>query len=201
MGYREETEMTMQGSLFENDAQFNRECYAWDREHDRNHIATPRYVVEDIYRLIGIEGFKMVWFPFNNYDSQFKLRADELDIKYRATHQFDDHASDFFSILPPEGCDLMISNPPFDRSLQNEVVKRSFEFFDKGLIKSFCLLEPLSTLETPERSSMYESHEKELAVIIFRKRIKFLGKTKSFNQACCWICVNVPTIKEKILWI
>ena len=193
--------MEMQMSLLSENKKFNRECYEWDKEHDKNHIATPRYVVEDIYKLIDIEQFKSVWFPFNNYDSEFKLKADELNLKYKATHQFDDHADDFFSIEPPSGCDLMISNPPFDRDLQNKVIKRSFEFLDKGLIKSFCLLEPLSTLETVERSTMYESHESQLAIIIFRKRIKFLGKDKSFNTACCWICVNVPTIHQKILWI
>jgi len=193
--------MEMQMNLLADDVKYNRQCYAWSKEHDINHVATPRYVVEDIYRLIHIEQFRSIWFPFNNYDSQFKLKADELQLEYKATHQFSDHAGDFFSILPPKECDLMISNPPFDRHLQNKVIKRSFEFFDMGLVKSFCLLEPLSTLETPERSGIYERHEKELAIIIFRKRIKFLGKTKCFNQPCCWICVNVPTIKQKILWL
>ena len=169
--------------------------------HDRNHVATPRYVVEDIYKLIHIEQFSMVWFPFNNYDSQFKLKADDLKLRYKATHQFDDRANDFFSTLPPDGCELMISNPPFDRNLQNKVLARSFELYDKGFIKSFCLLEPLSTLETPERSILYERHESELAVIIFRKRIKFLGKDRCFNTACCWICCGVKTIHQKILWI
>lgn len=193
--------MEMQMSLLADDVKYNRECYAWSREHDINHVATPRYVVEDIYRLIDIEQFKSIWFPFNNYDSEFKKKGDELKLRYKATHQFSDHAGDFFSILPPADCDLMISNPPFDRKLQNEVIKRSFEFFDKGLVKSFCLLEPLSTLETDERSKLYEGHESKLAIIIFRKRIKFLGKDKSFNTACCWVCVNVPTIHQKILWI
>jgi len=187
--------------LLDGCAEYNRQCYLWDKEHDESHVATPRHVVEDIYRLIGIEGFKSIWFPFNNYDSEFKKRADELNLKYRATHQFADHAGDFFSILPPPGCDLMISNPPFDRGLQNKVIERSFGLLDAGLVKSFCLLEPLSTLETPERSAMYEAHEKRLAVIIFRKRIRFIGKDRTFNAACCWICANVPTIKQKILWI
>lgn len=39
---------------------------------DKDHVATPRYVVEDIYNLIDIESFKSIWFPFNNYDSEFK---------------------------------------------------------------------------------------------------------------------------------
>ncbi|MCR6443874.1 hypothetical protein NU342_00090 [Listeria monocytogenes] len=48
------------------------------KKADKDHVATPRYVVEDIYSLIDIESFKSLWFPFNHYDSLFKLRADEL---------------------------------------------------------------------------------------------------------------------------
>ncbi|EAC9483502.1 sugar-phosphate nucleotidyltransferase, partial [Listeria monocytogenes] len=43
------------------------------RKTDKDHVATPRYVVEDIYSLIDIESFKSLWFPFNHYDSLFKL--------------------------------------------------------------------------------------------------------------------------------
>ncbi|HFF2680256.1 TPA: sugar-phosphate nucleotidyltransferase, partial [Listeria monocytogenes] len=59
------------------------------RKTDKDHVETPRYVVEDIYSLIDIESFKSLWFPFNHYDSLFKLRADELNLKYKATHIFD----------------------------------------------------------------------------------------------------------------
>ncbi|EJF7698516.1 hypothetical protein M8696_000963, partial [Listeria monocytogenes] len=72
---------------------------------DKDHIATPRYVVEDIYNLIDIDSFKSIWFPFNNYDSEFKLRADELNLKYKATHIFDDLGNDFFTTEPPANCD------------------------------------------------------------------------------------------------
>ena len=45
---------------------------------DKDHVATPRWVVESIYEIINIHDFKNIWFPFNNYDSNFKLKADEL---------------------------------------------------------------------------------------------------------------------------
>ena len=141
--------------------------YEADKEYNPDHVATPRFVVEDIYDLIDIKSFKMIWFPFNNYDSHFKLKADELNLKYKATHIFDDCGNDFFQTLPPKGCDLLISNPPF--SQQNEIIKRTFELIDKGLIKSFCLLLPLSTLETPTRSEMYEKYIDKLSIIIFKK--------------------------------
>lgn len=107
--------------------------------------------------------------------------------------------NDFFKTEPPENCDLLISNPPF--SQQNEIIKRSFELIESGKIKAFCLLLPLSTLETEKRADIYEKYIDKLSILIFKKRIKFLGKTTSFNQACCWICYNIENLKEKIYWI
>ena len=173
--------------------------YEADKEYNPDHVATPRFVVEDIYDLIDIRSFKMIWFPFNNYDSHFKLKADELNLKYKATHIFDDCGNDFFQTLPPKGCDLLISNPPF--SQQNEIIKRTFELIDSGLIKSFCLLLPLSTLETPTRAEMYEKYIDKLSIIIFKKRIKFLGKETSFNKGCCWVCYNIPKLTRQLYWI
>lgn len=166
---------------------------------DEDHVATPRWVVENIYSLIRIEEYQMCWFPFNNYDSEFKLKADELKLQYKATHKFDDLGNDFFITDPPEGCDLMISNPPF--GLQNEIIARSFDLIESGKISSFALLLPLSTLETPFRADLWEQYQDKLKIIIFKKRIKFLGKKTSFNKACCWICYNINQIPSKLCWI
>ena len=176
-----------------------KEAYEKDKILNRNHVATPRWVVENIYNLIHIEQFENIWFPFNNYDSHFKLKADELKLKYKATHIFDNCGNDFFKTEPPEGCELLISNPPFGQ--QNEIIKRTFELVEDNKIKAFCLLLPLSTLETEKRANIYEKYVDKLSVLIFKKRIKFLGKTTSFNTACCWICYNLPNLKEKIIWI
>lgn len=173
--------------------------YEDDKKTNKDHVATPRYVVEDIYKIIGIENYKNIWFPFNNYDSEFKLKADELNLKYKATHIFDDCGNDFFRTEPPEDCELLISNPPF--SQQNTIIKRSFELIEDGRIKAFCLLLPLSTLETPTRAEMFEKYIDKLSIIIFKKRIKFLGKDQVFNKGCCWICYNIPALKDKIYWI
>lgn len=177
----------------------NSTTYEIDRKQNKDHVATPRWVVENIYDLIHIEKYNQIWFPFNNYDSHFKLKADELNLRYKATHIFDDLGNDFFTTLPPKDCDLLISNPPF--SQQNEIIKRTFELVDLGLIKSFCLLLPLSTLETPTRAAMYEKYVDKLSILIFKKRIKFLGKSTSFNTGCCWVCYNIDSLKQKIIWI
>lgn len=176
-----------------------KKIYEEDKKTNKDHVATPRWVVENIYDIIDIKKYKNIWFPFNNYDSHFKLKADELNLKYKATHIFDDLGNDFFTTLPPKDCDLLISNPPF--SQQNEIIKRTFELVDMGLIKSFCLLLPLSTLETPARAEMWEKYVDKLSVLIFKKRIQFLGCTTGFNKACCWVCYNIDSLKEKLIWI
>ena len=167
----------------------NLDLYEMDKQNNSDHVATPRYVVEDIYNLINVKQFKMIWLPFNNYDSQFKLRADELKLEYLATHIFDDLGRDFLITNPPPGCDLMISNPPFSK--QNEIIERSFQLIDDGHIKSFALLLPLSTLETKARGTVYEKYKEKMSIIIFKNRIKFLGHSSSFNKGCCWICYNI----------
>lgn len=174
--------------------------YELDKLNNKNHVATPRYVVEDIYNMIDIKSFNKCWFPFNNYDSNFKLKADELKLNYLATHIFDDCGNDFIKILPPDGTDLMISNPPFN--IQNEIILRSFWLIKNGYIKSFALLLPISTFETETRGRIYNENKDKLSIIYMKKRIKFIGHTQTFNKGCCWVCYNIPTLKgEKICWI
>ena len=179
----------MQTSLLTND-----ERYEYEKKYNKDHVATPRYVVEDIYNLIKIETFKNIWFPFNHYDSEFKLKADELNLKYKATHIFNDLGQDFFTTNPPGNCELLISNPPF--SMQNKIIEHTFKLVDTEKVKSFALLLPIATLETPTRAALYEKHKDKLAIIIFKKRIKFLGHTQVFNKGCCWICYNINALKN-----
>lgn len=174
------------------------EEYERDKQTNKDHVATPRWVVEDIYNIVHIDRFKKIWFPFNNYDSEFKLKADELKLKYKATHIFDDKHEDFFTTEPPINCDLLISNPPFSK--QNEIIKRSFELIENNRVKALCLLLPLSTLETESRAEMWEKYIDKLSILIFKKRIKFLNCRTSFNKACCWICYNIPDL-DKVMWI
>lgn len=176
-----------------------KEIYEKDKKINKDHVATPRWVVENIYDLIDIRSFKSIWFPFNHYDSEFKLKADELNLKYKATHIFDDLGNDFFTTEPPADCDLLISNPPF--SQQNEIIRHTFKLVEQNKIKSFCLLLPLSTLETPTRAEMWEKYVDKISILIFKKRIKFLGQKQVFNKACCWMCYNVKTLTKRLYWI
>ena len=165
---------------------------------DKDHIATPEWLVTRIFDLINIKSFRSIWFPFDNYDSEFKLKADELGLNYKATHKFDSEDNDFFITQPPKDCDLMISNPPF--SLQNKILERTFKLIDDKLIKSFALLLPLSTLETPFRAKLYEQYKGKISVVVFKHRVKFKGHKNAFNKALCWICYNIPTL-QKLMWM
>ena len=100
------------------------------KQNDNDHVATPRWIVEKIYNLIEIQNYKSIWLPFDNYDSEFKLVADELGLNYKSTHKYDDNGNDFFITTPPKECDLLISNPPF--SIQNDILKRCFELVKDG---------------------------------------------------------------------
>lgn len=165
---------------------------------DKDHIITPKYIVESIFDLINIKQFSSIWFPFDNYDSPFKLKANELGLNYKATHKFDSEGNDFFTTNPPKYCDLMISNPPF--SQQNKILERTFKLIDDGLIKSFALLLPLSTLETPFRAKLYEQYKDKISIVVFKHRVKFKGHKTTFNKALCWICYNIPNL-EKFMWM
>ena len=165
---------------------------------DKDHIATPEWIVTRIFDLINIKSFGRIWLPFDNYDSEFKLKADSLGLNYTSTHKYDNKGNDFFTTNPPKDCDLMISNPPF--SLQNKILERTFKLIDDGLIKSFALLLPLSTLETPFRANMYEKYKDKLSIVIFKHRVKFKGHKSTFNKALCLICYNIQTL-QKLMWM
>lgn len=171
--------------------------YELDKQVNTDHVATPRWVVENIYDIININQFNNIWFPFNNYDSEFKLKADELNLKYKATHIFDDLANDFFNTMPPKNCELLISNPPF--SQQNEIIKRTFELIDKELIKSFCLLLPLSTLETPSRAEMYRNIKNDIYKIASHYSIDFvIAETEVIKKSNETLENLIKYIEDKI---
>lgn len=181
-------------------AERNLILYEEEKKSNSDHVATPVHVVESIYKFLGIEKFKSIWLPFDHFDSSFKLVADKLKLNYKATHVFDDFGNDFFKTDPPADCDLMISNPPFSK--QNAIIKRSFELAERGGIKSFCLLLPLSTLETAERAETYERYLDKLSILFLKRRIKFVGHESNFGKGCCWICYNIEALLEnRIYWI
>lgn len=41
----------------------NLNLYSLEKETDKDHVATPRWVVEQIYSIVKIENYQMCWFP------------------------------------------------------------------------------------------------------------------------------------------
>ena len=115
------------------------------KKKNKNYVATPRLVVEQIYDLIGIEKYNNIWFPFNNYDSEFKFKEDTLNLKYKDIRIFDGLGDNLVKIIPSKNCDLLINNPYF--SLENEIIKRIYDYYQTKDIELFYFLLPLSTLE------------------------------------------------------
>ncbi|WP_283271766.1 hypothetical protein [Spiroplasma sp. SV19] len=130
---------------------------------DKNHIETPKWVVQDMYNRINIKQYRNIWLPFNHLESEFRQEALNNNLSnFKATHIFDDLQNDFFITPPPNNCDLIISNPPF--SIQNEILKRLF-----NLDIPFAMLLPLRTLETPVRANLFEKFKDDLQILIFKK--------------------------------
>lgn len=102
--------------------------------------------------MIGIEKYNNIWFLFNNYDSEFKFKEDTLKLKYKDIRIFDGLGDNFVKIIPPENCDLLINNPYFN--LENEIIKRIYDYYQTKDIKSFYFLLPLSTLENSKTTEI-----------------------------------------------
>ena len=47
--------------------------YEEDKNKNKDHVATPRWVVENIYELINIKQFKNIWFPYDFSNSIRKI--------------------------------------------------------------------------------------------------------------------------------
>lgn len=78
--------------------------------------------------------------------------------------------------------DMIITNPPY--SLKNEFLAKCYEYN-----KPFCLLLPITSLESIERGKLFKKYGIEL--LIFDKRINYMNNKKSnwFNTS--WFCYNV----------
>ncbi|WP_368486649.1 sugar-phosphate nucleotidyltransferase [Spiroplasma sp. DGKH1] len=162
---------------------------------NKDHVETPKWVVQDMYNRINIKKYRNVWLPFNHLESEFRQEALNNNLSnFKATHIFDDLQNDFFITKPPNHCDLIISNPPF--SIQNQILERLFE-----LNIPFAMLLPLRTLETEPRGNLFEKYNNDIQILIFKKRIKFKGCTTSFNQGCVWICYKLNIQGKQIQWI
>ena len=88
------------------------------------------------------------------------------------------NGTDFLTSTVPEGVTHIITNPAF--SLKNEFLTRCYEI---GL--PFALLLPIQALDTKQRFNLYKTYG--LQVMLFDKRISYIGSNGSPPFASCWI--------------
>ena len=127
----------------------NDECY------------TPRYAVEEIVKLLPKD--KLYWLPFDRDDSEFVKVMGENGYSFINTHI--DYGQDFYE-YEPEQWDAIVSNPPFTN--KRKIFERALSFN-----KPFALLMSNTWLNDSAPKVLFK--DKDLQLLMFRNRIKFLN--------------------------
>ena len=143
---------------------------------------TPKYVWENILEYIPKD--KIIWEAFYG-DGKSGTHLEELGLN--VIHE----PIDFFKENRGE---IIISNPPF--SLSKEVMKRLLI-----LDKPFIIIFPSSKINT---QYFREWKDKNIQIIIPRKRIQFIKNGNELNNKCNFDCfyycykINLP---KDIIWL
>lgn len=130
----------------------NDECY------------TPEYVVEAIVPYLPPPSTgKVIWCPFDKEDSAFVKVLRKHGFKVVNSHI--DYGQDFY-IYEPKHWDIMVSNPPFTN--KRGIFARALSFD-----KPFALIMSNTWLNDAAPNVLFS--EKDLQLLMFRKRINFIG--------------------------
>lgn len=146
----------------------NDECY------------TPRYVVEAILAFIPKD--KVIWCPFDREDSNFTLVLKENG--YNVINSHIDYGQDYYDYEPPHW-DIMVSNPPF--TAKRKIFERALSFG-----KPFMLLMSNTWLNDSAPKVLFK--DKDLQLLMFRNRIKFLNNGVVNNKitfSSSFYCYNI----------
>lgn len=144
----------------------NDECY------------TPRYAVEAILPYLDKE--KTYWLPFDRGDSEFVRVLKANGFKYINSHI--DYGQDFY-LYEPNEWDAIISNPPFTN--KRRIFERALSFN-----KPFALIMSNTWLNDSAPKVLFK--EKDLQLLMFRNRIKFVNngivnnKITFSSSYFCW---------------
>lgn len=157
----------------------NDECY------------TPDYAVKPIIKYIPKDW--VVWCPFDKEDSEFVKQIKANGNKVIATHI--ENNENFYEYEPSEHWNCIISNPPF--SGKRHIFERVLSFN-----KPFALLMTLTWLNDSAPKQLFI--EKDLQLLMFDKRIKFLNhgvvqNKITFSSAYyCWNFLPKQIIMEEL---
>lgn len=142
----------------------NDECY------------TPDYAVLPLVEYVkpGVT----VWCPFDKEDSAFVRVLRQAGCTVLCSHI--DNGQDFYD-YEPEHWDVLISNPPFTNKRQ--IFERALSFN-----KPFALLMSLTWLNDSAPKQLFA--EKDLQLLMFDRRIKFLGIGNKITFSSAYYCWN-----------
>jgi len=139
----------------------NDECY------------TPDYAVTPILKYIPSNA--KVWCAFDTRDSEFVKQIQNPVINSHI-----DLGQDFYE-YEPEEWDIMISNPPF--TAKRKIFERALSFN-----KPFALLMSLTWLNDAAPKQLFK--DKDLQLLMFDKRIKFIGCGDKITFSSAYYCWN-----------
>lgn len=144
----------------------NDECY------------TPRYVVTEILPYLPKD--KVVWCPFDTEESEFvKVLSEE---GFQVVNSHISYGQDYYT-YEPKYWDIIVSNPPFTN--KRKIFERAMSFN-----KPFALLMSNTWLNDSAPKVLFR--EKDLQLLMFRNRIKFLNngivnnKITFSSSFYCW---------------
>jgi hypothetical protein len=144
----------------------NDECY------------TPQYVVEEILPYLDKE--KVYWLPFDKDDSEFVKVLRENGFQFINSHI--EYWQDFYEYEPVRW-DAILSNPPFTN--KRKIFERALSFG-----KPFALIMSNTWLNDSAPKVLFK--DKDLQLLMFRNRIKFLNNGVVNNKITfsssfyCW---------------
>lgn len=144
----------------------NDECY------------TPAYGVEPLLEFMTPFRDKTIWCPFDTSESNFVKLLQVND--YNVTYSHIDEGKDYYE-YEPEKWDVMVSNPPFTN--KRKIFERAL-----GFGKPFALLMSLTWLNDSAPKQLF--YEKDLQLLMFDKRIKFIGCDNKITFSSAYYCYN-----------
>lgn len=144
----------------------NDECY------------TPRYVVKELLPYLPKD--KVIWCPFDTEESEFVKVLSEEGFEVVNSHL--SYGQDYYT-YEPNYWDIIVSNPPFTN--KRKIFERALSFN-----KPFALMMSNTWLNDSAPKVLFR--EKDLQLLMFRNRIKFLNngiinnKITFSSSFYCW---------------
>lgn len=150
---------------------------------------TPAYAVTPILKYI--RPHSNIWCPFDTADSEYVKVFKQYGHDVRYTHI--DEGQNFFDMYPNEGCEYIISNPPFGKL--TAVIERLLQFD-----LPFAMLCSLG-YAFDNRKKFDLLKDKQIALLSLYPRVEFInGNSKIQNTRIMWqsayLCYKFEKMKQ-----